>query len=582
MEFLLENFLINLVFISAMSFDVFKKEIGKALSRALGNKIDSSIIEIPPDPLMGDYAFPCFTLAKEMKKNPNEIAQYLGEKIKTNKYIDYVKIIGPYVNFFVKQDVLFNNVLLDVFLHREKYGKKNVRKRTVLLEGWQPNTHKAFHIGHVRNAVLGESAARILEFYGYKVIRVSYMGDIGAHVAKWLWYFNKFYKEEIPKENIGKWAGNIYTLASVKEEENEEYKNEINDVHKRIEEGDKELVKLWKKTRDLCLKDFWKIYKELDCKIDYPYFESDVEIEGKKIVKTLVEKGLAKYDEGAIVGDLEEYGLGVFVLLKSNGASLYSSKDIALAYLKSKNYKFDLSLYIVASEQEFYFQQLFKTLEIIGYKDASKLRHVSYGLVMLKEGKMSSREGNIILYDDLRDKLVKKELDTIKGRELSAKKKNEIIKNVAFGAMKFTMLNQDSNKEIIFDPEQALSFEGETGPYVQYAYARTCSILKRYKGEVKGKIDFSLLDNKEEKKIVKIIADFPEMVEKAALSYKPSLICRILLDLSHMFNEYYHKHKILQEDNKRLEDARVLLVFCVKNVIENGLNLLSINVTDEM
>ena len=177
---------------------------------------------------------------------------------------------------------------------------------------------------------------------------------------------------------------------------------------------------------------------------------------------------------------------------------------------------------------------------------------------------------------------MKKELDTIKGRELSAKKKNEIIKNVAFGAMKFTMLNQDSNKEIIFDPEQALSFEGETGPYVQYAYARTCSILKRYKGEVKGKIDFSLLDNKEEKKIVKIIADFPEMVEKAALSYKPSLICRILLDLSHMFNEYYHKHKILQEDNKRLEDARVLLVFCVKNVIENGLNLLSINVTDEM
>ena len=260
---------------------------------------------------------------------------------------------------------------------------------------------------------------------------------------------------------------------------------------------------------------------------------------------------------------------------------MYSTKDIALAYLKSKNYKFDLSLYIVASEQEFYFQQLFKTLEIIKYKDASKLRHVSYGLVMLKEGKMSSREGNIILYDDLRDKLMKKALDAIEERKLDAKKKGEIMGNVAFGAMKFTMLNQDSNREIIFDPEQALSFEGETGPYILYTYARACSILRKYKNNVKVKVDFSLLDNEEEKKIVKILAEFPDVVERAALSYKPHLICRGLLDLSQTFNEYYHKHKILQED-KKLEEARILLTFCVKNVIKNGLSLLSIKVADEM
>lgn len=564
-----------------MPIDVFKKEIVKVLSHALGKEVDISTIEVPPDPLMGDYAFPCFSLAKEMKKNPNEIAQSLLKKIKPNKHIDSAKAIGPYVNFFVKKDVLFNNVLLDVFLHKEKYGKKKIKGKTVLLEGWQPNTHKAFHIGHVRNAVLGESVARILEFYGYKVIRISYMGDIGAHVAKWVWYFNKFYKGSIPKDNVGKWAGNLYTLASVKEEENEVYKDEINEVHKKLEEGDKELIKLWKKTRDLCLKGFWKIYKELDCKIKDPYFESEVETPGKKIVKNLEEKGLAKYDEGAIVADLKEYGLGVFVLLKNNGASLYSTKDIALAYLKSKNYKFDLSLYIVASEQEFYFQQLFKTLEIIKYKDASKLRHVSYGLVMLKEGKMSSREGNIILYDDLRDKLMKKALDAIEERKLDAKKKGEIMGNVAFGAMKFTMLNQDSNREIIFDPEQALSFEGETGPYILYTYARACSILRKYKNNVKVKVDFSLLDNEEEKKIVKILAEFPDVVERAALSYKPHLICRGLLDLSQTFNEYYHKHKILQED-KKLEEARILLTFCVKNVIKNGLSLLSIKVADEM
>lgn len=564
-----------------MSSTLFKKEVAKVLSRALSKEVDKAIIEIPPDSSMGDYAFPCFSLAKEIKKNPNEIAKSLLEKIKPNNHFDSVRVEGPYINFFVKKDLLFNGVLTDIFLHKEKYGKKKAKKKTVLLEGWQPNTHKAFHIGHVRNAILGESVARILEFYGCKVIRVSYMGDIGAHVAKWIWYFNKFYKGEIPKKNVGKWAGNLYTLASIKEEENEAYKDEINEVHKKLEEGDKKLIALWKKTRDLCLRDFWKIYNELGCKIKDPYFESDVEVSGKKTVKDLVKKGLAIYDDGAVVIDLKNDNLGVFVLLKSNGASLYSTKDIALAYLKSKKYKFDLSLYVVASEQEFYFQQLFKTLELIGYKDASKLRHVSYGLVMLKEGKMSSREGNIILYDDLKDKLKKKALDVIKERALNAKKKEEIIVNVAFGALKFTMLNQDSSREIIFDPEQALSFEGETGPYVQYTYARTCSILKKHKGNIKGKVDFSLLNSDEEKKIVKILADFPDIVEKSALLYKPNLICRFLLDVSQAFNEYYHKHKILQED-KKLEEARILLVFCLKGVIENGLNLLSIKPTSEM
>lgn len=564
-----------------MSSIFFKKEIAKVLSRALGKEVCISIIEVPPDPLMGDYAFPCFTLAKEMKKNPNEIAKSLLEKIKPNKHLDFVKAIGPYVNFFVKKELLFKDVLSDISLHKNKYGKKKIKSRTVLLEGWQPNTHKAFHIGHVRNAALGESVSRLLEFYGYKVIRVSYMGDVGAHVAKWIWYYNKFYKGCIPKKDVGKWAGNIYTLASIKEEENETYKDEINDVHKKLEEGDKALVKLWKKTKDLCLKDFWKIYKELDCKIKDKYFESDVETRGKKTVMSLVKKELAFYDDGAVVIDLKKHDLGIFVLLKSNGASLYSTKDIALAYLKSQKYKFDLSLYIVASEQEFYFQQLFKTLDVIGYNDASKLRHVSYGLVMLKEGKMSSREGNIILYEDIRDNLVKKALDTIKERRFSNNKREEIAENVAFGAMKFTMLNQDSNREIIFDPEQALSFEGETGPYIQYTYARACSILKRYKRKVKGNVDFSLLNNEEEKKIVKILAEFPEIVEKAALLYKPNLVCRYLLDISQIFNEYYHKHKILQED-KKLEESRILLVFCLKQVIENGLYLLSIKSTSEM
>ena len=241
-----------------MPQDKFKNEIGNAISKAIGNKIDINSIEVPPNPEMGDYAYPCFTLSKELKKNPNEIAKEIGEKIKSGKYIDSVKVLGPYINFFVKKETLNENVLSEIVKNKLNYGRGKIKK-TTLLEGWQPNTHKAFHIGHIRNAVLGESIARILEFYGHKVIRVSYMGDVGAHVAKWIWYFNKFYKGSIPKKNVSKWAGEIYTEATKKSDGDEKYKEEINEVHKKLEEGDKKLVELWKKTRTLCLDDLYEI-----------------------------------------------------------------------------------------------------------------------------------------------------------------------------------------------------------------------------------------------------------------------------------------------------------------------------------
>ena len=559
-----------------MPQDKFKKEISNAISKAIGKKIDIDSIEIPPNPEMGDYAYPCFNLSKEMKKNPNEIAKEIGEKIKSGKYIGSVRVLGPYINFFVKKETLNENVLSEIVKNKLNYGRGKIKK-TTLLEGWQPNTHKAFHIGHIRNAVLGESIARILEFYGHKVIRVSYMGDVGAHVAKWIWYFNKFYKGSIPKKNVSKWAGEIYTEATKKSDGDEKYKEEINEVHKKLEEGDKKLVELWKKTRTLCLDDLYEIFDELGCKINKGFFESEVEKPGKKIVEGLVKNKLAEIDEDAIIMHLEEYNLGVFVLLKSNGASLYSTKDIALAYLKSKKYKFDNSLYIVASEQDFYFKQLFKCLELIKYKEFKKLNHVSYGLVKLKEGKMSSREGNIILYEEFRDDLIKKVEEVMKDRKLKNKKK--VIGAVSFGAMKFTMLNQDSNREIIFDSEKALSFDGETGPYTQYTYARICSILKKVK--VGNKIKFSLLNSDEEKRIIKLLNEYPLVVEKAAMTYKPNLISRNLLDLCQAFNEYYHKYKVLDED-EALRKARVLLIYCVKVVIGSGLGLLGIEAIEEM
>ncbi len=570
---------------------LIEKEIKKIAQKENPNSIINNIkLEVPPKKEMGDYAFPCFSLSKELKKSPAEISKNIADALNKEKSLSEIiskaVSVGPYVNMFINETYLARAVLKAIFKKKENYGKGSIKKKTLLVEGWQPNTHKAFHIGHIRNAVLSESLCRIFEYFGYKVIRTSYMGDIGAHVAKWIWYYKNHYKGEIPKKDVTKWAGELYTKATQLSKEKEEYKEEINEVHAKLEQGDKELTKIWKVTRELCLKDLWKIIAELGSWVDRKYYESEVEKPGIKKVKELLRQGYAELSDGAIIMDLKKYGLGVFVLLKSNGASLYSTKDIALAYLKSKEFNFDESLYIVASEQDHHFRQLFKTLEIIKYKDAKKLKHISYGLVKLQEGKMSSRMGNIILYEDFRDRLEKSVSKLIEKRHLSPEQKKKIIRGVAFAAMKFTMLSQDSHREIIFDYEKSLSFDGETGPYVQYTYARLSSILRKYNekspgSKIDGAVSYEWLDSKEEKELIKILAGFPEAVKEAALEYKPNIITRYALDLCQAFNRYYHMHQILQE-NKDLEKARILLAYSVKIVIKTCLNLLGIDALEVM
>ncbi|MBS1266683.1 MAG: Arginine--tRNA ligase [Candidatus Woesearchaeota archaeon] len=561
----------------------FKDQISQKLvklTKLSKSEIDS-LLEVPPDPKLGDYAFPCFSLARTFKKAPNKIAQNLAEKFEVDETIRKVEVKGPYLNFFIGTKELAQNILMQIKKQKQKYGISKTKKRTILIEGWQPNTHKAFHIGHIRNAMVSESISRIFEFQGHKVIRSSYMGDIGAHVAKWIWYYTKHYKGKIPKNNVTKWAGEIYTKATQISAENEEYQKQINDIQKKLESQDKELTKIWKKTRELCIKDLWQIFEELDCKIDRPYWESEVEQPGIKIVKQQLEKGNAEYSEGAIIADLEKYNLKVLVLLKSNGTSLYSTKDLALAYLKSEEYEFDQSLYIVGSEQEFHFKQLFQYLKIIGYPDADKVSHVSYGLVSLKQGKMSSRKGNIVLYEDLRDKLLKLAKSQISNRNLDEKQKQKVSRIVTFAALKFSMLNQDPKKFIIFDPKQALSFEGETGPYLQYTHARICSILRKSPQKAITNVNFSLLQTKSEHNLIKQLGTFPDTVSQAASHYKPSSICRYLLDLAQMFNEFYHKHRVLS-DNLELSKARLALIDSTRQVLENGLLLLGIQAPERM
>lgn len=569
--------------------NTFKIQFAQILSEHLPLEIEDicALIVPAPENVAGDLAFPCFQLAKTMGKAPNLIANELQNKIQDQNLWIFSEVIAvwPYINASFDPQKLAQTVLSQIQEQKSDFGSGAPLDKTILLEGRAPNTHKSIHIWHVRNFLLSESIARILSFSGYKVIKTCYPGDIWAHVAKWIWYYQNFLENKnFPDQNLSKRVGEIYTLATKKVDENPDlYKPQIANLQKSLEDWDQNLVDFWQKTRAMCLEDMQKIFAELGTEhFDKRYFESTVEQPWIKKVHELLENGIAQKSQGAIVMNLEEYGLGVFLLLKSNGASLYSTKDIALAYQKQADFPdYDQSLYVVGLEQEHHFQQLFKTLDLIWF-DQSKLHHVSYGLVDLIDGKMSSRAGNVVLYEDFRDQLLSKATEMMDSRELPSDKKQTIAYQVAFGAMKFGMLLQDSEKGITFDRNQALSFEWESGPYLQYMWARISSILKKASNPDFSTLDYSLLTTKEEKSLILLLASLPDLVQKSAQEYKPNTIARFALALAKQFSSYYHSTKILDHQNPAQTNARLCLLVLIHQTLQNALNLLGIELPESM
>ena len=541
-------------------------------------------IVIAPDNVKWDFAFPCFKRAKTLWKNPAQISSEIVGKIQTSDSFCEIISVWPYVNAVLNSDNFAKNVIEKIEKEKADFGRGESTWKQFILEWRQPNTHKTIHIWHIRNILVSESNARILKYAWNDVVKCCYPWDIGAHVAKWLWYYTKFYQWEMPKENFSKWVGILYTEATRKVDENPDvYKVEVWDLQKKLEDGDPELDKIWRETRELCLQDMKKIFAELGSEeIDKWYFESEVEKPWVELVRKLQAEWKAVISEWALAINLEEYWLWRFLLLKSNGASLYSTKDIWLAFRKQADYpNYSKSLYIVWSEQEHHFAQLFKTLEIM-WIDREKLQHISYGLVDLKEWKMSSREWNVILYEDFRDQLLEKAESMVADRDIPAEEKKQTARKIAFGAMKFGMLLQDSEKKIIFDQQTALSFEWETGPYLQYTTARMSSILRKNQRDLNWNIDYSLLNTDEEKAILLKLASFEEEVQKAANEYKPNYIARRCLDVAQLFNSYYHNHKIIDEGNVKLSKARLHMLQSILQVMKNALNLLGIEAVESM
>lgn len=566
----------------------FKKEIIRLLKKDIrGIKAEESMIEVPPYPNMGDYSLPCFNFSKQLKKHPKDIAQEFVRKIALRQPIAKVEVKGPYLNFFINKAKMAEASISEIKKQKNRYGRTQKKKETVMIEYPSPNTNKPLHLGHVRNMLIGNSVSEILKLNGDKVIRANMNNDRGIHICKSMLAYKKFGKGRKPdkkKEKTDHFVGDFYVRFNEEAKRNPKFEEEAKEMLAKWEKGDKETVKLWKLMNTWAYEGFEETYEKLGVMFDKYYYESDYYRKGKDIVMKGLKKKLFRKDkDGAVMVELGRYGLPDKVLLRADGTSIYMTQDLYLAEKKFKDYKLDKSIYVVGSEQEMHFKQLFKILEILGYKWAKKCYHLSHGMVYLPEGRMKSREGTIVDADDLVDEMIevaKKEIlkrDSKIGKT-ELKKRSEII---GLGALKFFMLKTDAAKDMTYDPEKSISFEGETGPYVQYTYARICSIMKKHGKKLPQKVDYRFLGEKLEEGLIRKISDFPNAVKKAAENYRPSIIANFLIKLCQGFNTFYHEVPVLQAE-KDVKEARLVLIDAVRQVIANGLDLLAIEYVERM
>jgi len=565
---------------------MLRDEVLKVLKNVVKGIDLEKTLETPPDPKFGDLASNvCFSLSKKLKKAPHVIAEEIIKEIKIPKGSSITKVEAKagYINFFFDYSRIAKLSLKKILKEKNSYGaSKTGKKKRIMVEFAHPNTHKGFHIGHLRNICIGESVSRILEFTGHKVVRTNYQGDIGPHVAKCLWGFINLHERKAPKKNKGDWLGEVYAEAARKFNENDKVKQEVMEINKKLYARDKEYLKLWRMTRKWSLDDFDEIYKELGTKFDKLYFEAEVEKRAIEISKKLLKKGIAKLSEGAIIIDLSKHDLGIYVLLTKEGNPLYESKDLALAEQQFSDFKINKCIHVVGAEQKFYFQQLFKVFELIGSPGAGKSQHLVYELVTLKKGKMSSRLGTIVLYNQLKDEMLKKTLKEIETRnpKISKKKKLDLAKKIGLGALKYGMLRISFDKLLVFDMEEALQLEGNTGPYLQYAHTRCDGILKKAKKWKQNFENENLLN--EEKKIIKKLIEFPDLVGQTLKDLKPHYICNYAYDLANIFSEFYHACPVLKAETKKLRGFRLTLVKATKITLKNSLSLLGIDTPEKM
>ncbi|MGV8086824.1 MAG: arginine--tRNA ligase [Candidatus Woesearchaeota archaeon] len=571
------------------------------------------IIEIPPNSELGDYSMPCFVFSKALKKSPQNIALELKDTLtkinisEDHKHFELINNVGAYLNFFVNKKEYSKHVLNKIYLDKYSYGSKkrnesdSENKNVVLIESPSPNTNKPLHIGHLRNILLGQSIYNILKFIGKTPYIVNVVNDRGVHICKSMLAYEKFGMNETPETAHKKsdhFVGDYYVKYSMLEKDNPEIEKEVQEMLLKWEDNDPKIRALWAKMNNWAIKGFRETFKSLDFNIDKDYFESELYLHGKDIILKGLEDGVfEKDDTGAVIANFEDIGLGKKVLLRANGTSIYITQDIYLAKKRYEEYNFEEMVYIVGNEQEYHFKILFEIFKKLKWKFSDKCYHFSYGMIELPEGKLKSREGKVIDTDNLLIEVKNICIDELKKRyeNLSETEINERAKIISMSAIRFFFLKFDPLKNFVYNPKESLSFDGETGPYIEYSYARINSIFKKLKDkedidlknittseEYFKNVDVKLLSEKNEFEIIKLMDKFPLVIIDSAKNFKPSMIAHYLLELAQKFNEFYHSNQILSSEDKNLIKARIYLIYNIQIILKIGLNLLHITEIDEM
>jgi len=569
-----------------------RAEISGLISKALGKDTEPFllIIEYPPDSKMGDYSLPFFLLAKQLKKNPVELANLLAEKIKPSGLIAKVIAQGPYLNFFVERNAFSELALVEIFKEKNKYGSSKIGKgKKIMVEFFSPNTNKPLTIGHVRNICLGSSLVQLLRFSGHKVVSSSIYNDRGIAIAKTVLGYQKWSNGKMPKDTGEKsdhFVGKFYVKFAQAEAKDPNLAKEAQRTLRSWEQDDPKARKVWQQLMKWVLDGFKQTLKKLNIEsFDEEYYESEFFNEGKKIVGQGLEKGVFKKgDDGEIMAALEQYGLPDKVLLRPDGTSLYITQDLHLAKLK-EGFDIDTSIYVVGSEQDIYFKQLFKMLELLESDHHVNYHHLSYGMIRLPDGKIKSREGLAegTGADELIEQLETMATEEIKSRfkDLSDKEVSKRAEAIAVSALKFYILLVSPKTTMVFDPKKSLAFTGKTGPYLQYTYARISSIFVKAKTKPSSRIDFSILGSDSEFELIKLLAQFPHIINQSIIHYDPSHLAVYLHEISQHFSSFYESTPVLTSSAKE-KKARFLLLKDVQTVLSTGLELLGIEPIEKM
>ncbi len=568
----------------------FVKEIAELLKEQIADlelQEIESMIETPQDAKMGDYAFPCFRLAKVMRKAPPLIAKSITDALEGNHLFEKVEQVNAYVNMFISKEEFVTDVVKEVLEKGADYGKSNVGEgKPVIVEFSSPNIAKPFHIGHIRSTVIGNSINKIYDAIGYKVTRINHLGDYGTQFGKMIVAYKHWGNEaDVVAEPIKTLLG-YYTRFHEEADNNPALDVEARETFARLEQGGEEETKLWQWFREESLKEFTRVYDMLGISYDSYAGESFYSDKMPAVVEELKEKKLLVKSKGAEIVDLEPYGLTPAPILKSDGSTLYITRDLACAKYRKETYDFYKNIYVVASQQNLHFQQLKKIMELMGYEWAKDIVHVQFGLVSLEAGTMSTRQGRVVFLEDVLNQAVAHTKEIIKEKGVATDNIDEIAHQVGIGAVVFNELSNNRIKDYVFKWDKVLDFNGETGPYVQYTYARCASVLRNAGEELAKKaasaeIKASYITSPSAYELAKLIYKMPAVIVEAGEKYEPSILTRHLVDIAQGFNRFYHDEHILV-DNEEEKIAKLSLVTATKYAIKNGLALLGIEVPERM